>query len=54
MPLIISPLYDSNSTPSIVSLSEDLGLANCPAILPTLTIGHEAPKLKRLPFEGLL
>ena len=43
---MISPLYDSSSIPFIVSLSEDRGLANCPAILPTLTTGHEAPKVK--------
>ena len=45
IPLIISPLYDSNSIPSIVSLSDDLGLANCPAILPTFTTGQDAPNV---------
>ena len=32
--------------PSLFSVASDLGLANCPANLPTLTIGKDAPYVK--------
>ena len=41
--LMLSPRYDGNDTPSIVSRSSDRGFANCPAILPSFTTGTPAP-----------
>ncbi len=42
-PLTASPRYAGSVTPSRTSSGCDLGLANCPAILPILTIGTCAP-----------
>ena len=46
IPFILSPKYVGNSFPSLISTGELLGLENCPAILPTLTTGKDAEKVK--------
>ncbi len=42
MSLTMCPRNDGSSTPSMVSVADDLGLANCPAIRPTFTTGTPA------------
>ena len=46
MPFTISPKYEESFTLSLISKGSDLGLANCPASLPTFTIGKDAPYVK--------
>ena len=43
---MLSPKYAGSSFPSLISMGELLGLENCPAILPTLTTGKVAEKVK--------
>ena len=42
-PLMMSPRYDGSATPSMTSSGSDRGLANCPAMRPTLMIGMDPP-----------
>src|SRR5579859_4270573 len=44
-PLTMSPRYEGSVTPPCVSVSEDRGLANCPAMRPIFTTGSEAPNV---------
>ena len=44
-PLTMSPRYDGSVMSPCVSVSDDRGLANCPAMRPIFTTGSEAPKV---------
>ena len=44
-PLMMSPRYDGRLRPSSVSVSDERGLANWPAMRPSFTTGTLAPKV---------
>src|SRR5262249_15991017 len=46
---MMSPRYDGSVTSPCVSVSEERGLANCPATPPTFTTPTQAPQLRTPP-----